>query len=75
MLMMEKDLTVLGDQRQIQLLPELDQNLRPNYLIQVRLARNSYLVIHVNQCHNDMKLKLLLKKRTKLLQCLRAFCM
>ena len=57
--MMEKDLTVLGDQRQIQLLPELDQNLRPNYLILVRLARNSYLAIHVNQCHNDMKLKLL----------------
>ena len=55
--MMGKDLSVLGAQSQLQLLPELDQNLRPSNLVLVRLhARNSCLAIHVNRYHNDMKL-------------------
>ena len=55
--MMGKDLSVVRVHNQLQLLPKLDQNLRPSYLVLVRYhARISHLAIHVNRCHNDLKL-------------------
>ena len=55
--MMGKDVSVVRVHNQLQLLPELDQNLRPSYLVLGRLhACISHLAIHVNRCHNDMKL-------------------
>ena len=49
---MGKDISVVRVHNQLQLLPELDQNLRPSYLILGRLhACISHLAIH-----DDMKL-------------------
>ena len=49
--MMEKDLSVLGAHSQPLYLTELGQNLEPSELH----ASISYLAVHVNRCHNDMK--------------------
>ena len=54
MVMMEKDLSVVGALNQLLYLPELDQNLRPNYRGYMLVLAS--LAIHVNHCHNDIKL-------------------
>ena len=60
--MMEKDLSELGAQSQLQLLPELDQNLRPNKIVLVRLHAGISLLAILDNFHNDMKLLYIKKK-------------
>ena len=62
--MMEKDLSELGAQSQLQLLPELDQNLRPNKIVLVRLHAGISLLAILDNFHNDMKLLYIKKKNS-----------